>query len=185
MSNDYNTLSMYDGIPLHHRDEELPFIRDVLREFKPKTIIELGTMWGGFAAFLADESRAWSADVHTFDLSTEYQRDEFRAALSTRHNLNIHLGWDVLGFPRGLIVGLLTRERTLLYCDNGEKEHELTLYAPFVRPGSMIGVHDYDTEVRPQFAHDLLVGNLGMQPFHEQQLAALAMPHISRFWTQP
>jgi hypothetical protein len=38
-------------------------------------------------------------------------------------------------------------EKKLLYCDNGNKIKEINMYAQYLNPNDLLGVHDWGTEV--------------------------------------
>lgn len=178
----HNTLGGWDGLPCHHWDDELPVIAELLQATRPALVIELGTMHGGFAAFLSDTLAPWSGQVLTIDREVTSWLEE---AVRERPRITF-IRADIFS---PLVASMLlcetrrvhlSRGASLLYCDGGEKERELTTYGGLA---DYVGVHDYGTEVRPEACRDWAVTRL-YDPYWEERFAALAKPHISRFWTR-
>lgn len=169
------------GDECQHRPEDFPAILAVLRGYRPAVAIELGTGDGGFAALLADTMAEWAGQVHTLD------RVQL-PTIPTRPNLTAHVVdlWVDTHVVPALLA--LAPQRTLLYCDDGDKERELALYAPLLRAGDLLGAHDYGTEVRPDYARMLLEETFGFLPVAHATFAALASPSyphsLTRFWVR-
>lgn len=168
---------------MQHRWEDLELIADVIRTHRPRLSVELGTDAGGFAAFLSDTVAPWGGRVVTVDNTVKCDHDEMANVFP---NLTFIVA-DALGQDVERIRGLITVEGPVfLYCDNGNKERELELYAPHLgRPG-LLGCHDWADEVRPIWACDLLA-SLDYQPERHEDFEALANPpdypvSMSRFF---
>lgn len=161
-----------------HRAEDIILIEDIVREHRPEILIELGTYKGGLAAMFADVVRPWHGAVHTFDV--ERQFDE---GILEKSNIIFHQE-DVLTL-NDRIVRLLRHNRCILYCDNGHKETEIATYAPHVRPGSLLGCHDYDSEVRSSWVEPFMV-EAGFVQHRHADFEALTTPtypiSMTRFW---
>lgn len=164
-----------------HRAEDMALIAEVVRAHRPRLMVELGTLAGGFAAFLADLATAWGGTVHTFDVTDEHLD---RGILAAYPNLHFHRE-DALTDNPGL-AGLVSLPGALLYTDNGDKEREIATYAPRLAVGSLLGTHDYDSQVRPVWAEPFLRG-LGFEQHRHPDFEALASPphypiSMTRFW---
>jgi len=132
------TFSRYDGLPMQHHVEEIPVIQNILAEILPEIVIELGTMYGGFAAFLADEISEYreGPTVYTYD------KEFICEGLLLSDRLNLHYyKYDVLD-PS--IVKLITLEHLtnhreypiVFYSDAGNRKQEALNYAPHLRTQS-------------------------------------------------
>jgi len=171
------------GFEAIHRYEDLAVIASVLREQRPEVAIELGTAKGGFAAFLAHHLLEWGGQVLTLDVAPDV--GEAQRLVQTYPNIKVLTG-DVLAVPHPAVLEALLWQRPLLYCDNGKKERELRLYAPYLPVGGMIGTHDYGTEVGMVYA-EALMEQLGFTPHRHAEFEALAHPEyypvsLTRFW---
>ena len=163
-----------------HRAEDVALICAILREHRPPIIVELGTYLGGLAAAFADTAREWGGQVHTFDIARQFPSD----LLEAFPNLSFHEESVLVENP--LAIDLVSTPGAFLYCDNGEKERELACYAPHLAAGNIIGCHDWQTQVRPEFA-DPLLESLGYVPYRRPEFEAMANPvsypiSMTRLW---
>jgi hypothetical protein len=188
---------------MQHRWEDQALIIDTVRTHGAK--IEFGTAKGGFAALLADTLP--EAKIVTVNHQPE---PGVREALATAYGERMNvLTLDLLGSDDtalGPLFSVLTgytdigrmlhRHRIdpptrddwkiCLYCDNGNKVEEITRFAPLLKPGDLLGCHDYATEVPPEWVEPFLV-HLGFVPHRHAEFAALAHPEfypasLTRFW---
>lgn len=176
---------------MQHRYEDRALIIEVIRDWRPARAIELGTAKGGFAALLADTVGGWATEtpaVVTLDLTPERG---VKQALEAAYPGALALQDDVLvPLPEPGVwpfwKSLLRKPGTLLYCDNGNKEREIELYAPILGPHALLGTHDYLTEVDPAWVEPYLA-SLGYVPHRHRDFEALADPEyypasLTRFW---
>lgn len=175
-------LSAFGGFTCQHRSDDFPIIVDILRLHRPMLAVEFGTDRGGFAALLAATLAAWGGHVITFDVERKFDR----SLLTTFPNLTFSQA-SVQPKRSNAIASLLDRPFTALYCDDGNKAVEMSLYAPFLWPGSLLGVHDYGTEVDPAGAEAFMAG-LGYEPEGHARMEALRnewYPEpLTRFWVR-
>lgn len=165
-----------------HRAEDLVFISSVLRGIRPQWAVELGTAQGGFAAMLAFTLLPWGGKVLTLDCVRDPAVDRLLAAYGNVEFLQA----DVLTRLQPSVVAWTSRSHSFLYCDNGNKEQEMALYAPFVSLGSYLGCHDYGSEVDPDTAETTMRAH-GFTPFLHEEFEALAHPEwyplsMTRLW---
>ena len=181
------TLGSYQGIPCHHWDDELPLISAILRAARPHLIIEVGTMYGGFAAYLADVVVEWNGIVMTID---HVMYDGLEKVCAPRKNLFFVRGDVFNNFVMSLVVAELAaydhvNATTMLYCDGGAKRQELFLLGHLA---SIVGVHDYATEVSPEDCETWRAQH-NLVPVEEAKFAALQERlggyFVSRFWARP
>ena len=125
-----------------HRPDDFPLIAKVLSVYKPLNIIELGTHMAGFSAWLSDQLRMWGGQLLTID---NKKHDDVDRLLRDCPNVQFEQ-IDLMAEESPLVVDWIKRERSFLYCDNGDKEKEVKIYAKHVPVGGLIGVHDYGTE---------------------------------------
>lgn len=183
-------LTSWRGIHLQHRWEDLTLIANVMAAHRPQCVVELGTCEGGFAAFLADTVRPWGGRVVTYDIADMGAHEVLRRLAAVVPNVEVRVECDVLNDLHvfGEITNLLSEPHSMLYTDNGHKERELELYAPHLGPHALLGTHDYQDEVRPEWVEPYLAGH-GYAPHRHDEFAALAHPEhypvsMTRFWTR-
>lgn len=187
-------LSEFNGHHCQHRSDDFPEIAAILKPHAPKLVVELGTDRGGFSAFLAALVRKWGGEVFTFDIEAK-----FKPSL-LREFPNLHFtAADIIGsgpltgetpskcerHPE--IAALVARPGVFLYCDNGHKKTEIELYAPLLQVGSVLGVHDYNTEIMADWVEPF-VAALGFEREGHERMEALRnewYPEpMSRFWVR-
>jgi len=109
-------------------------------------VVELGTGMGVTAMHLAIAMALRQGSFHMFDV-TDRRISSVRSTWPHQH-AHFHRGENVLGeFPNTMVASVLMNDPVLLFMDNGKKRDEFRLYAPLARPGSVIAVHDWGTEI--------------------------------------
>jgi hypothetical protein len=180
------TLGSYQGLPCHHWPEELPLIAAVLADYRPSLVVETGTMYGGFAAFLADTVSAWEGRVLTIDWEIYPTVAE---AVATRRDRLQFLCADLLAPMTWEVVTGLTRlhhPTAALYCDGGAKRTEFKNFSDGWF--TLVGVHDYGTEISPEDCafQERDYGRLPVRAAEFEALqAAKGGYFVSRFWAPP
>lgn len=207
-------LSEHKGHHCQHRSDDFPTIANIITPHKPKTVVELGTDEGGFSGWLADLVEPWGGVVHTFDIKPKFKPSlphDFRNLRFYRGDVldgedvvekelpaadyEVGRGASYLYVPscssiirRLLMCGpLLTNGSVLLYCDNGNKQKEIELYASSIPIGSLLATHDYNTEVMGSWVEPF-VAQLGFVPEGHEKMEALRnewYPEpMTRFWVR-
>ena len=139
-------LSEFRGHHCQHRSDDFPIIRYLVRDVAPNLVVELGTDRGGFAAMLAAHVRAWGGRVITFDIERK-----FAPSLLTEYPNIEFVEADILAQPHPYLVDVLGEDCVFLYCDNGNKQREVQMYANYLRRNSLLGVHDYNIEIKAEW----------------------------------
>jgi len=145
-----------------HQEGELAIIRDVVLDFKPELMVELGTCVGGITLLLHQcfpdiplhsfdnksivKSAKKARSSLTIELLERFQKEAFN------ENVEFHVA-DVFADGKYIVECLLTSEkRKFLYCDNGNKDMEINLFAKCLSIGDVLGVHDWGFEVGWEWA---------------------------------
>lgn len=173
-------LSIYKNHHCQHRSDDFPVIAEILTPHKPLVVIELGTDEGGFSGWMADLVLPWGGIVHTFDIKKKFKEElthDFKNLLFTEA--------DVLSSTHDVVKTLASSPHVLLYCDNGNKELEVKFYAEYLKPGSILGVHDYNTEIMAEWVEPY-VAKLGFERLGHAKMEALRnewyTEPMTRFW---
>lgn len=182
---DQPTIGLYQGIPCHHWDEELPVIARLLQEHQPVAVVEFGTMYGGFAAFLADQVAAWGGRVLTIDWEIYAGLND---VLRTRHSSLQFLCADLQDPMTQDVIDtyLVNYDSSLVYIDSGP-DHRAEELETWGRRFSLVGVHDYGQNITPercaQWAAEWLA-----RPLYENEFVKIQASHggyfTSRFWSR-
>lgn len=140
-----------------HREGELDIIREVVLDFKPELMIELGTCVGGITLLLHECFP--NTPLHTFDnksMIRSLKKAKSNISIETietlqRESFNDNVTFYVTNiFIEGkpIIEELLANDkRKFLYCDNGNKDEEINLFAKCLSVGDLLGVHDWGYEI--------------------------------------
>ena len=160
-------LSEHKGFHCQHRSDDFPAIAAIVTPHRPLVVVELGTDTGGFAGWLAALVAPWGGVVHTFDITTKIKPK----LLAAFKNLRYHEA-DVLAGVHPDVAALVSQPGVLLYCDNGNKQHEVELYAPLLLAGSLLAVHDYNAEIKGEWVEPH-VAALGYAPEGHDRMEAL------------
>lgn len=160
----------------------LEYIHQVAKDFNPDVIVELGTQSGGVTIALHEACA--EARLDSFDIENN--------VLFTAEFISVHALWPKT--PRALFgrnvtfwsVDVLLEGdnllrypfslpgRKLLYCDNGNKREEVRLWSPYLKPGDLLGVHDWMEEIGPE---DIPAGFI---PYRHEECQGRYL--LSRFW---
>ena len=121
--------------------------------------------------------------MHTFDIKAQ-----FKDGLLGPHrpNLTYHEVSALVDGGAPAVLDLLARPGvTVLYCDNGDKQREVELYAKHLRVGSILGVHDYNSEIMGSWVEPF-VADLGFEKLGHEQMEAMRTEWypepMTRFW---
>ena len=103
-------------------------------------VIELGTQLGGLTVLLGLQCRMLGIRLDSFDLEAISPY----AALLEQFGVQYRIG-DIFSEVGSAAVRELIASpgRVLLLCDNGDKAREFRTFAPALKPGDVIGAHDY------------------------------------------
>jgi len=131
---------------------EIVALRQAARETDPGILVELGT-WRAGATYVLRRACP-SVPLVSFDVACPLLTPEQYLAIEP-HTLLLEA--DVFADP--LRVVQLWRGRpwpAFLYCDDGDKPREVQTFAPWLRPGDVIGCHDWGKEIGPADVQSVL-----------------------------
>jgi hypothetical protein len=140
--------------------EDLEAWNEFLRDAEPCAVLELGTASGSFANWL-HERVDW---LRTIDIQPP--------AAHTPGFLQLDV-WAQHDVVRDLIAK--APRPFVLYCDDGDKKREVETFAPSLRAGDFLAVHDLGTEI---FAANIPPGFVervagGLTGFYELRAAGV------------
>jgi hypothetical protein len=107
-------------------------------------IVELGTFRGGMSRFLYAQAEARGLAFLTFDvIEPDEPAPNFEKI-------------DIYRFSGELAQRFKKMGAIALFCDGGNKARELRTFPPELEPGSIALVHDWGTEMLPEYVPDFL-----------------------------
>lgn len=137
-----NLCLTFFGLRMQQSTHALIALNRLLNSYDFKTIIELGTFMGGLSFLLTLHCNSMKRKFYTWDIK------EHNPTIKKLVNLllgNICIG-DIISDEATIkaVKGQIQSEgRTLLLCDGGAKIKEFSIYAPALKLGDFIMVHDY------------------------------------------
>jgi hypothetical protein len=135
----------------------LVLIEFTLLTFKPQLIVELGTGHFGLTAIFHETDL--DIEIHSFDSVNYVDRADLAGKRGlTNEELAIFKNKvfedgrvkfyveDILKENQKVVDLLKRPEKKLLYCDNGNKVKELSMYTKYLSKWDILGVHDWGFE---------------------------------------
>lgn len=125
-----------------------------------KHFVEVGSGCGLSTLYFAQFCRMRGGYLHAFDRhrpSAKYQA--LWPLLATFHPAN------VLTEELPELVAIIRRSHAFVLLDNGNKPRELELYAKHVPQGSVLAVHDFQSEVERQCDWQSIVKDAGLTEY--------------------
>jgi hypothetical protein len=111
----------------------------LLKNMMPNTIIEFGTARGGLTCLLGFWGLINNSIVHTYNSNDEYMYVEEFEKLNIKNNIKDLL----LQETKDEIIDIIKNGgKTLIFCD-ALKPIEFAYYAPYLKSGDVITIHDY------------------------------------------
>lgn len=127
---------LFEGIPILQHPGVARVFPGLVRCFD--RVVELGAYNGAFSLYLNRVKRE-DAQVVSFDIDPSLLMLPMDSGVDVRWGNYFEEGTQ--GDIRRLVSG--TRRRVLLLCDGGYKQDEFRMFAPMLKPGDVIMVHDY------------------------------------------
>lgn len=155
------------------RQCELDLIKDICIDQKIQTYIELGCGLG----FTLYKVSPYVEKVIGYDHLPNMKFDVFNNIEYRQRNL-----FEMPGFSEKVLKEIqddIQNKKTLIYCDNGHKIGELVAISKIVKPGDIIGTHDFPTEV--PFESTLFLAD-GFHVLEEYEPYIEEHACLQRFW---
>jgi len=145
------------GRPMAQTREAVRMWEIILSSLDFARLIELGTGRGNLSLFFALYCVSRSRAFHTFDNAKRWVEDPTTSRVDlewcfTEVNVFSRMGSDI-------VKGHLQREgQAVLFCDNGHKTKEVKWFAPHMKAGDVIAIHDWGTECKFKDVSETLLG---------------------------
>lgn len=138
------------GIGIAQNWVQLGSIFDDLVRFDIKLLVELGVFLGGMSELMLLRIER----VPGFDyFGTQLDYEQVTARLSGHPKIiqGDNFSPRVVSRVGELVHGAGT---SMIYCDGGDKQREMSLYAPTLKVGDFLRAHDYSGETTPLFLEE-------------------------------
>ena|SRR3990167_10258490 len=131
------------GVKMSQASYIIPFWEKILFENDFRRIVEFGTYKGGLSLFFLLWCMQRKSAFYTYDnMAHKYSRLGYGLKLP-QHFKKI----DIFKHEKEIGEIIQRPGRTIVFCDNGDKPRELKIFSKYLKPGDIIGVHDFNTEV--------------------------------------
>lgn len=152
------------GIGLQHHYAALKAFELIFRGFSPfARVVELGVGAGALSLYLGLLCHQRGAKFYSYDTLIPKGADtKVWRWLQGTGTLSYGRG-DIFSKDLSAQICSLVADsgRTLLYCDDGDKEKEARKFAPRLKRGDILGCHDWDYE----YSGERLTASLGAMGF--------------------
>jgi hypothetical protein len=128
------------GMPMCQNRLAVPTWSYAMEVLPPQRVIEIGSYNGAFSIALGLHCCAINARMYTFDIN---EWSEQFAPIGKALGVTFQRAscWDI----EAQIVRLIRADGpTFVLCDGGDKPRELATFARYLKPGDVIGAHDYN-----------------------------------------
>lgn len=117
--------------------------KKLLQDLNPKMVIELGTYQGGFAVHLSE----WLPDAEIYTIDRFWMIDKATAEILDKRNVTVIITAQVFNDSHFLPALLSLPIKKFLFCDNGYRVSEMKMFPGYLRPGDLLGVHDWQEDL--------------------------------------
>lgn len=145
--------STFLGTEVSQNQLAIPMWESVLRNIEFSRIIELGTWRGDFSVYFLMFCIQREAEFYTYDI-VRRRRTRVKQLLEFD---KCHRVRDIFKHKQEIIELIQRPGRTILFCDNGDKQREVDTFAPHLKSRDIIAVHDWMTEVFPDSTTEKLI----------------------------
>ena len=116
---------------------------------KPSMVIEIGTDKGGLSNLISSVVATYGGEFHTMDINVGEKQNMYPLyGKSFSHQCNCFEHVDQIQRCIQLDV------KCFVLCDGGDKKREFNTFSKFLKPGDVIGCHDFIDETIPNFTPD-------------------------------
>ena len=137
-------LQQHRGLGVWKSPDDLERYRAILERDRPEVVVEIGTRWGGFAAWLADE---FDVEVITVDIEVTPGRPE------SWPGVTYVTGDSTASRVARQVRALRAGRRCMVTLDGDHSapavEHEIIVYGALVTPGCALVVEDGLADLLP------------------------------------
>lgn len=146
----------------------LYFFEYYIQHYDFEYIVEIGTQKGALSLFFANMASVTErfffetydiSDKDLYDRSVEGVGHWFKKICKISPYCNFHQLDIFSEEAKGNIFTESADKKTLIFCDGGDKQMELSIYGSIIKPDDHIIVHDWNEEIFPDAIKPILEKN--------------------------
>jgi len=134
------------NVEMQQTPRAIALMETVLRAVRPATILELGTGRGGMALYFCLYARATGAQFVTYDRDCTWTETELHRQLGFAQAFR-QGDLQTAEAIEAIRMRMQQKGRVFVLCDNGHKPWEFRTFAPSLKSGDVIAVHDWGVEI--------------------------------------
>lgn len=134
----------YKGTLCHIEQTFIEHFEKIVKEFKPEMIVELGTCTGGMTKYFTE----WFPKIPIYSVDAYWLVSKEDEELFRSNNVGIIITSQIFKSDILLPTILSLPLKKFLFCDDGYRVEEFKLFAGYLRPGDLLGVHDWNEELK-------------------------------------
>jgi len=137
--------------------------REVVARHNPNFIVELGTCKGGLTKYFVE----WFTEIPVYTIDQYWMVSKEDSLLFADNKVTVIITSQIFGDDYILPGPLSLPIRKFLFCDNGYKREEFRYFSGFLKPGDLLGVHDWGEEIH-QTDIDDVIGMFDRHPINDE-----------------
>jgi len=153
-----DSLSAYKGMTCQQNPQTFESFYKLLKEVKPKTVIEIGTSLGGLIRYInyMCKEMGLSLNAVTYDIN---DRGENFNNLMKSEGIEVKVenifSEGYTGLKNTEIVDTIQQDGvTVVLCDGGNKPKEFNILSKYLKKGDIIMAHDYASD-KKKYENDI------------------------------
>ena len=122
----------------------------LLTPLKFKRFFEIGTALGNTSVYFKLFCVNKGADFYTYDFAKKNQRSNTPIQKYINLADNYYMV-DVFKEAQQICSTIARKGKSIVFCDGGDKPHELRTFAPALKVGDIIACHDYGRAIKDEW----------------------------------
>ena len=151
-----NTLTLIEGCFIDK-------FREVVSNHNPDFIVELGTCKGGLTKYFVE----WFPKTSIYTVDQYWMLSKEDSVLFADNKVTVIITSQMFDEDHILPSLLSLPLKKFLFCDNGYKREEFRYFSGFLKPGDLLGVHDWGEEIHQKDIDDV-IGMFDIHPINNE-----------------
>lgn len=141
------------GSPCQQSFNALFIWEKLLTHLKFKRFLEIGTALGNLSVYFKLFCINRGADFYTYDFAKVNQRSNTKVQKYVNLKDDYYM-MDVFKESQRICSTIARKGISIVFCDGGDKPHELRTFAPALKKGDIIACHDWGRAIKDEWMKD-------------------------------